>query len=98
MTAEELKEKIDAQADIQIIDLREEYEFEDGSICESNIPLAEVMGRLNEISRDKEVVVFCNSGKRSSSMIYMLEKQHGINNITHLEGGYQAWLEKIFFA
>ena len=97
MTVEELKKKIDAEADIQIIDLREEYEFENGSICESNIPLAEVMDRLDEIARNKEVVIFCNSGKRSSSMIYMLKKEHGINNITQLKGGYQAWLEKIAF-
>jgi sulfur-carrier protein adenylyltransferase/sulfurtransferase len=98
MTALELKDKLDQQADIQVIDLREEYEFEDGSISEINIPLAEVMGRLDELNREKEVVIYCNSGKRSQSMLFMLQKQHGFSNIEHLEGGYQAWLEEIVFA
>ena len=38
--------------------------------------------------------MYCKSGKRSKSMIFMLKKKFGIQNITHLEGGYEAWLEQ----
>ena len=93
MTAEELKEKITNKSNIQIIDLREEYEFEDGSICNTNIPMGEVMTRLNEIKHEGEVVMFCKSGKRSQSVVYMLKKQHGLEHIQQLEGGYEAWCE-----
>ena len=68
---------------IQLIDLREEYEFEDGSICDTNIPMAEVFNRLDEIASNKEVVMFCKSGKRSSSMVYMLKK-------TRLKSSYSS--------
>ena len=61
MTPEELKDKITNKSNIQIIDLREEYEFEDGSICNTNIPMGEVMTRLNEINNEGEVVMFCKS-------------------------------------
>ena len=93
MTVQELKKKMIKKDAIQLIDLREEYEFEDGSICDTNIPMAEVFNRLDEIASNKEVVMFCKSGKRSSSMVYMLQKKHGLNHLTHLEGGYQAWQE-----
>ena len=92
MRAEELKQLINKKAQIQIIDLREEYEHEDGSICETNIPMGEIMNRLEEIEKEKEVVLFCKSGKRSKSMIFMLEKK-GFKNLKQLEGGYQAWCE-----
>jgi|TARA_B110000467_G_C18046661_1_gene328835 rhodanese-related sulfurtransferase len=98
MTALELKEQLDNQANIQVIDLREPYEHEDGFISEINIPLAEVMNRVNELDTEKSVILYCNSGKRSKSMIFMLEKQHGLNNIAHLEGGYESWLEQVEFA
>ena len=93
MTPEELKDKIASKSDIQIIDLREEYEFEDGSICNTNIPMGEVMTRLNEINNKGEVVMFCKRGKRSKSMVFMLQKQHGLAHIQQLEGGYEAWCE-----
>ena len=94
MTPEELKVKIASKSNIQIIDLREEYEFEDGSICSTNIPMGEVMTRLHEINNKGEVVMFCKSGKRSRSMVFMLKKKYGLAHIQQLEGGYEAWCEK----
>ena len=94
MTPDELKVKIANKSNIQIIDLREEYEFEDGSICKTNIPMGEVLNRLHEINNEGEVVMFCKSGKRSKSMVFMLQKQHDLTHIQQLEGGYEAWCEK----
>ena len=94
MAPDELKVKIANKSNIQIIDLREEYEFEDGSICKTNIPMGEVLNRLHEINNEGEVVMFCKSGKRSKSMVFMLQKQHDLTHIQQLEGGYEAWCEK----
>ena len=95
MTVQELKRLIIKNKDIKIIDIREIYEFEDGSISELNIPLDQFMIRINEIPRDKPVVIYCNSGKRSKSLKYMVERNHSFNNIYHLEGGFQKWQEEI---
>ena len=74
MTVQELKRLMIKNEDITIIDIREIYEFEDGSICELNIPLDQFMIRINEIPKDKPVILYCNSGKRSKSLKYMVEK------------------------
>ena len=94
MTVKELKHLIDGKADVKIIDIRESYEYENGSICELNIPLAQFMSRINDIPREKPVIIYCNSGKRSRSLKYMIKKLHAYNNLSHLEGGYQKWEEE----
>ena len=95
MTVQELKRLINRNEDITIIDIREAYEFEDGSICELNIPLAQFLNKINEIPRNRPVVLYCNSGKRSRSLKYMIEKLHSFNNLSHLEGGFQKWQEEV---
>ena len=95
MTVKELKRLIDENEDITIIDIREAYECEDGSICELNIPLAQFLNKINEIPKNKLVVLYCNSGKRSRSLKYMIEKLYSFSNLTHLEGGFQKWQEEV---
>ena len=95
MTVHELKFLMDRNEDITIIDIRETYECEDGAICETNIPLAQFLSRIDEIPMDKPVVLYCNSGKRSRSLKYMIEKLHSFKNLTHLEGGLQKWQEEV---
>lgn len=94
MTIKELKHFMDEDDSIFIIDIREPYECEDGSICDLNIPLGQILNRIDEIPKDKNVVFYCNSGKRSKSLKYMLEKIHAFNNLSHLEGGYKGWVEQ----
>ena len=94
MKVQELKLLIDKNVDITIVDIRETYEYEDGAICKLNIPLAQFLSRIDEIPKDKPVVLYCKSGKRSKSLKYMVEKLHFYNNLTHLEGGFQEWQKK----
>ena len=89
----ELSEKLRDKEDIQLIDVRESYEFEDGSIGGINIPLDEMMTSVDRISTSKDVIIYCRSGNRSAAIIYMLEKKHKLNNLYNLERGYTAYLE-----
>ena len=91
MNAKELKQRIENNEPISIIDIREPFECENGHICDYNIPLDEVLSRIDEVPRDITVIIYCNSGKRSQSLKYMIEKLHNYDNIHHLEGGYSAW-------
>lgn len=95
MNAKELKLKIQANEPLFIIDIREPYECENGFISEVNIPLSQFMDRIDEIPTNKTVLIYCNSGKRSCSLKYMLEKIHALTNIHHLEGGYSVWEEEV---
>ena len=53
ITAQELKGKIDNNENFQLIDLREDYEFEDFNIGGINIPLDQVFSSLDKIEKDQ---------------------------------------------
>jgi len=91
----ELKHLIDSKANFQLIDVREEHEFDEANLNGQLIPMGEVMDRLDEISKDKQVVVHCRSGKRSATVIGALESQHGFTNLYNLKGGILAYIEEI---
>lgn len=95
VTVQELKQMIDSKADFQLIDVREEYEFDEVNINGKLIPMGEIMDHLDEVSRDKKVVVHCRSGKRSASVIQALESQHGFTNLYNLRGGILAYIDEI---
>ncbi|HTA62143.1 MAG TPA: rhodanese-like domain-containing protein [Bacteroidia bacterium] len=95
ITVQQLKSMMDAKEDFQLIDVREEYEHEIAEIGGELIPMGEVADNVDKISRDKKVVVHCRSGKRSATVIQMLEQAHGFKNLINLKGGILAWADEI---
>ncbi len=95
ITPIELKTLKDTNANFQLIDVREEYEFDEANINGELIPMGEVMDNVEKISKDKQVVVHCRSGKRSATVINALESQHGYTNLYNLKGGILAYLEEV---
>ena len=57
VNAQELKQMIDSKEDFQLIDVREPWEVEETSIGGLNIPLATVLTRADEISKDKKTKI-----------------------------------------
>jgi rhodanese-related sulfurtransferase len=94
-TALELKKLIDEKKDFQLIDVREEYEFDEANINGELIPMGVVMDNVDKISKDKQVVVHCRSGKRSATVINALEAQHGFTNLYNLKGGILAYIDEV---
>jgi rhodanese-related sulfurtransferase len=90
ITVEELKAKLDSGEDFQLIDVREEFEYDTSNIGGLNIPLGNVLLEKDKIARDKPVVVHCRSGKRSAQAISLLEKE-GFTDLYNLQGGILAW-------
>ncbi len=95
ITVIELKEMIDKGEDFQLIDVREQSEFDMGNIKGVFIPLATIPQNVEKISKDKKVVVHCRSGKRSANAISFLENNHGFLNLYNLEGGIIAYKNEI---
>lgn len=95
LTVQELKAMKDAAEDFQLIDVREEHEYEMCNIGGELIPMGEIMDQADAISHDKKVVIHCRSGKRSASVIMALEQQHGFKNLYNLKGGILAWADEI---
>jgi adenylyltransferase/sulfurtransferase len=95
ITVQELKAKIDAKEDFQFIDVREPHEVEIAQIGAELIPMGEILGQVDKISRDKPVVIHCRSGARSGTIVQALETQHGFKNLYNLKGGILAWSREI---
>ena len=94
INAKEFKNILKNKNNFQIIDIREPYEYEDGALTNENIPLDKMMSSLNKIHKDRPVIIYCQSGKRASAIIYMLEKEYKLENLYNLEGGYNAVMEE----
>lgn len=91
----ELKERLDRQEQLNIIDVREAFDYEESNIATSkNIPLHELPAQIPvmEELKTEEVIVHCNSGDRSK-MAKMLLEQAGFNNVRNLNGGIKAYKE-----
>ena len=78
---------------LQVIDVREQYEYENGNIESINIPMDKILKSTNKIQRDKQVIIYCQTGRRAAAVVYMLKKEFNIDNVFNLSGGYSAYLE-----
>lgn len=77
--------------DIFLLDVRTKDEFSFGSIAGAvNIPLDDLRGRLNEIPRDKEIVIFCAIGLRGYLALKILTAR-GFKQVRNLSGGYKTF-------
>ncbi|MDD2437891.1 MAG: FAD-dependent oxidoreductase, partial [Massilibacteroides sp.] len=74
-----------------LVDVRTSDEYELGTIPGAiNIPIDELRGRLNELSKDKEIVLFCAVGLRGY-LAWRILSQNDYNQIYNLSGGYKTW-------
>ena len=79
--------------DAYLIDVRPEISFNLNTIPKAvNIPISEIRQRINEIPRDKKVILFCNTGYTSYCASRIL-LQHGFNNVYSLMGGFELYKE-----
>jgi rhodanese-related sulfurtransferase len=75
----------------QYIDVRTPGEFSGNHIKGfKNIPLHQLNGKANTLSKDKEVIVICQSGMRSNKASKVLKKL-GFTQVTNVKGGMSAW-------
>lgn len=94
ISVQELKDKLDKGEDFQLIDVREDFEYETSNIGGVSIPLGGILIEADKIDHDKPVIVMCRSGKRSMAAIMQLEQQ-GYTNLSNLKGGILAWQAEI---
>jgi len=96
ITVQELKQRLDAGEEIILIDVREPHEREICHIGGTLIPLGTIPEKLNELSehKDKEIIVYCRTGGRSSNAVAFLKGQ-GFVNVRNLVGGVHAWSDQI---
>lgn len=90
ITTDELIQLLDANEDLNIIDVREEDEVANGMIPGAiHIPLGEIPERMNELDNSKEYIMVCKGGVRSEKAGEYLESQ-GFQ-VVNLEGGMSQY-------
>jgi rhodanese-related sulfurtransferase len=95
MTVAEFKETLDAGHDVQVVDVREMWEFAiahlPGSIL---LPMHELGARLDELNRTRPTVIICHHGIRSLHAALAL-RGRGFTDVRSLRGGIQRWSTEI---
>jgi len=84
LSAKELSE-ID-KSEIQVLDVREDFERDICEIGGSHIPLGELQDRANELDKNKKLIVYCKMGGRSQRACEFLAEQ-GFKEVENLSGG-----------
>jgi adenylyltransferase/sulfurtransferase len=92
ISAQELKEKLSAGEDIQLIDVREQYEHEAMNIGGILMPLSSLMEHADLIEKNKTVIVYCKKGIRSQIAIQRFSEKFGYNHLINLKGGLDAYI------
>ena len=89
--ASELQRRLAAPNPPLVVDVRAPSEWSAGHIPHSrNEPLPQLRELARSLPRDRELVVQCLGGYRSSIACSILE-QHGFTRLVDLEGGWRAW-------
>jgi hydroxyacylglutathione hydrolase len=80
--------------DVQIVDVRGEEEYKTGHIQGADhVFVGTLLQNLNKISREKQVVIHCQAGDRST-IAYSLLRRNGFDNVRNYSGGMKEWTEK----
>ena len=101
MTIDKLNSLLESNHVCKLIDVREQYEFEDGNIPNSiNIPMGEIKDSVNDIRNldiyygvgTDYVIFYCQTGRRSAAVNCMVKEEFKKHNTYSLEGGYEEYI------
>ena len=91
ITALELKQMLAGENPPLIVDVRDAYELAEGVIPGAvHIPMNSVPNCLDELPRDRDLVIHCAVGQRSWYVAQYLMRL-GYERVRNLEGGIVAW-------
>lgn len=90
--SEELK-TILQNDDVQFVDVRTQAEFGENYIkgAENIVFDGNFQNKIDQLDKDKPVVVYCRSGRRSAASAKILE-ENGFNEVYNLDGGILKWI------
>lgn len=96
ISATDLKRRMDAGEDIQLIDVRQPEEHAFAKIAGAKlIPLGEVLNRIDEIDPNRETVIHCKAGMRSARAVEALQRAGFTGDLKNLRGGITAWSNEV---
>ncbi len=97
ITAGELRDWLDAEKPIDLIDVREPAEYEIVRIPGSRlVPKDEILSgaALADLPQDRQIVLYCKTGVRSAESLAAL-KAAGFRDAVHVQGGVVSWIRQV---
>ncbi|MDT4922558.1 MAG: sulfur-carrier protein adenylyltransferase/sulfurtransferase [Pseudonocardiales bacterium] len=97
ITAAELKDLVDSDKPIYLVDVREPAEWEIVRIPGATlIPKDEILrgDALASLPQDRQIVMYCKTGVRSAETLAAV-KNAGFADAVHVQGGVTAWVNQI---
>jgi sulfur-carrier protein adenylyltransferase/sulfurtransferase len=97
ITASELKELVDSDKPIYLVDVREPAEWEIVRIPGATlIPKDDILrgDALADLPQHKQIVMYCKTGVRSAETLAAV-KNAGFRDAVHVQGGVTAWVKQI---
>lgn len=95
LNVSELQKYIASKKDLEflLVDVRQPKEYTAGHIPGAVlIPLKDIEARITELDKDRELIFYCRSGKRSKAAATLVEGSGIVDkNIYNLQGGILAW-------
>lgn len=94
LTASQLKERIQRNDPLVLLDVREDHEVETHSLENiKHIPMGQIVERVEELNPSEEIVCICHLGQRSFYVAQYLLQQ-GFEKVYNLEGGMASFEQK----
>lgn len=93
ISPEEVKQKLDANEDIVILDTRSREDYKAKHIKGSlSMPQDEIYVRYSDLPQDKEIIVFCyTTSCQSSTQVAQVLLELGFTNVKDMEAGISGW-------
>lgn len=93
ISVDELKQKMDQNEKIRLIDVRSQAEFAQGIIDGGEfLPLHTLPLHMNDFKNDETIVFYCRTGARSAQACMYLSQNTGIEAL-NLAGGIVRWYQ-----
>ena len=81
-----------SSSNLLVVDVRTPQEYLQGHLRSAiNIPLSDLPIRVGGIEKDRPILVYCQTGYRSTQASTILVKA-GFTEVYNLEGGILAWI------
>jgi rhodanese-related sulfurtransferase len=91
ISVHDLKARRDRGDDLVLLDVREPDELAMASLPGAlHVPMGEVLARLAELPKHRDIVVMCHTGRRSERVARIL-RANGFPQAANLGGGIDAW-------
>ncbi len=93
---DELQRQLQREPAPFLLDVREPWEYARGHIAGAHlIPLGELEQRVAEVPEDRPVLALCHVGQRSLLATVFLRRR-GYTQVTNVDGGIAAWVDRGF--